>query len=68
MKNSLGDSEREYFVLWLWKRSNVETEKGEWLGFLESGKGKRTYFKTLEELNQHLRIIGWQDSQLAKKE
>jgi hypothetical protein len=49
---------RRYFILSIWSQPSG-SEPNVWRGYVESASGTRTYFATLQQLNNLLQSVGW---------
>lgn len=59
-------SGRHYFILSIWFQP-TGSDPDVWRGYVESAGGTRTYFATLQRLNELLQAAGWQEDTAVTK-
>ncbi|MCP4416106.1 MAG: hypothetical protein GY805_05770 [Chloroflexi bacterium] len=53
-------AQRRHFILSIWTQASGSSH-AVWRGYLESASGSRTYFDTLQRLDNLLQSAGWQE-------
>jgi hypothetical protein len=54
------EAQRRHYILSIWSQASGSSH-AVWRGYLESASGSRTYFATLQRLNNLLQLTGWQE-------